>query len=136
MAADGLFDMIFGAVMGGITGGVTGGAKTGIGFIPGLGSIGRNAGGTDNWRGGLSWVGEDGPELVNLPRGAQVIPHGPSMAMAANQNSGGITIGSITIQAGSEKEGAAAARGFVTELNRHFPAAMERYQRNPLRRAG
>lgn len=38
-------------------------------FIPG------NANGTDNWRGGISWVGERGPELVNLPRGAQVIPN-------------------------------------------------------------
>jgi len=34
-----------------------------------------NALGTDNWRGGVSWVGERGPELVNLPRGAQVIPN-------------------------------------------------------------
>lgn len=34
-----------------------------------------NALGTDNWRGGLSWVGERGPEVVNLPRGAQVIPN-------------------------------------------------------------
>lgn len=34
-----------------------------------------NAGGTDNWGGGLSWVGERGPELLNLPRGAQVIPN-------------------------------------------------------------
>jgi hypothetical protein len=37
--------------------------------------IGKNALGTDNWRGGLSWVGERGPELVNLPMGAQVIPN-------------------------------------------------------------
>lgn len=37
--------------------------------------IGTNALGTDNWRGGLSWVGEKGPELVNLPMGAQVIPN-------------------------------------------------------------
>ncbi|GGA23914.1 hypothetical protein [Neptunicoccus cionae] len=37
--------------------------------------IGNNALGTDNWRGGLSWVGERGPELVNLPMGAQVIPN-------------------------------------------------------------
>lgn len=36
---------------------------------------GANALGTDHWRGGLSWVGERGPELVNLPRGAQVIPN-------------------------------------------------------------
>ena len=33
---------------------------------------GFNAGGTDNWRGGLTWVGESGPELVNLPQGSQV----------------------------------------------------------------
>jgi hypothetical protein len=34
-----------------------------------------NAMGTDNWRGGPTWVGERGPEIVNLPRGAQVIPN-------------------------------------------------------------
>jgi hypothetical protein len=34
-----------------------------------------NALGTDHWRGGMSWVGERGPELVNLPRGAQVVPN-------------------------------------------------------------
>lgn len=37
--------------------------------------VGHNAMGTDNWRGGLTWVGERGPELVNLPRGSQVIPN-------------------------------------------------------------
>ena len=36
------------------------------------GNYGRNAGGTDNWRGGLTWVGENGPELVNLPAGSQI----------------------------------------------------------------
>jgi hypothetical protein len=34
--------------------------------------VGFNAEGTDNWRGGPTWVGEKGPEIVNLPRGAQV----------------------------------------------------------------
>lgn len=42
---------------------------------PLFGGIPGNALGTNNWRGGLSWVGERGPELVNLPRGAQVIPN-------------------------------------------------------------
>ncbi len=42
--------------------------------------IGNNANGTDNWRGGLTWVGEKGPELVNLPRGSSVIPNNESMA--------------------------------------------------------
>ena len=44
--------------------------------------IGGNAQGTNNWRGGLSWVGEGGKELVNLPRGSQVFSHSQSMAMA------------------------------------------------------
>lgn len=34
---------------------------------------GYNAGGTDNWRGGWTTVGEAGPELVSLPRGARVM---------------------------------------------------------------
>lgn len=41
----------------------------------GLGKIGKNAQGTDNWSGGPTWVGENGPEIVNLPKGAQVIPN-------------------------------------------------------------
>lgn len=45
---------------------------------------GRNAAGTNYWRGGMSWVGEDGPELLDLPRGSRVIPNGKSMAMAGS----------------------------------------------------
>ena len=33
---------------------------------------GHNAGGTDYWRGGLTWVGENGPELALLPAGTQI----------------------------------------------------------------
>ena len=33
---------------------------------------GRNATGNDNWRGGLTWVGEGGPEVISLPRGSQI----------------------------------------------------------------
>lgn len=28
--------------------------------------------GSDNWRGGLTWVGENGPELVHLPQGSRI----------------------------------------------------------------
>ena len=38
------------------------------------------AGGTDSAPGGWSWVGERGPELMNIPRGAQIIPHDRSVA--------------------------------------------------------
>lgn len=39
-------------------------------------SIGNNAAGTNNWRGGLTWVGEKGPELLDLPRGSSITPAG------------------------------------------------------------
>ena len=42
---------------------------------------------TDNWRGGPTWVGENGPEIVNLPRGSQVVPN--DVAMKAT---GGISV--------------------------------------------
>lgn len=44
--------------------------------------IGANASGTNNWRGGLTWINEEGGELVNLPRGTQIIPHDVSMEAA------------------------------------------------------
>lgn len=34
---------------------------------------GYNASGNDNWRGGLTWLGENGPELAFLPRGTQIM---------------------------------------------------------------
>lgn len=52
--------------------------------------IGGNAKGTDNWRGGLTWVGEEGPELVNLPKGAQVIPN--DKAMGGGQSTVNLTV--------------------------------------------
>lgn len=60
--------------------------------------IGSNAGGTPFWRGGLTWVGESGPELVNLPRGSQVYSHEQSVQMM-----GGDTY-NVSISAGSIKE--------------------------------
>lgn len=33
----------------------------------------HNAGGTNYWKGGLTWVGENGPELVSLPRGSEIM---------------------------------------------------------------
>lgn len=38
-------------------------------------SLGNNAIGTDFWKGGATWVGERGRELVNLPRGSQITPN-------------------------------------------------------------
>ena len=58
---------------------------------------GHNAGGTPNWRGGLTWVGEAGPELVSLPRGSQVMT-------AQESRNVGTTIFNITIPAKDIRE--------------------------------
>lgn len=42
----------------------------------------RNANGTPNFSGGLTWVNERGPELINLQRGASIIPAPLSGLMA------------------------------------------------------
>lgn len=45
--------------------------------LVGLGSKkepGKNAAGTEYWSGGATWLAENGPEIVNLPRGSRVTP--------------------------------------------------------------
>ena len=59
---------------------------------------GHNAAGTDNWRGGLTWVGEAGPELVSLPRGSQIYSNQESRSMT------GVTIGTVVIEARTIRE--------------------------------
>jgi TP901 family phage tail tape measure protein len=52
------------------------------------GIVGADTGGA---RGGLTWVGEAGRELVRLPYGSTVYPHGQSEGMAASSGGGGNT---------------------------------------------
>lgn len=63
-------------------GGIVGKAKGLLGHIPGF------ATGVRNFGGGLAVVGERGPELVNLPRGADVFTNAESRKMLG----GGVTI--------------------------------------------
>jgi hypothetical protein len=55
-------------------GGTSDGGGGDIGDLTDSGSYGLpgNAGGTDDWSGGPTWVGEQGPEVLNLPRGSQI----------------------------------------------------------------
>ena len=60
-----------------------------------FGRIGGNASGTDNWKGGLTYVHEKGGELMNLPSGTQIIPHDKSLNAMYNkgkQASGGVSV--------------------------------------------
>ena len=43
----------------------------------------KNAQGTKNFKGGLSWVGEEGPELMYVPQSASIVPNGDSKSIAA-----------------------------------------------------
>ncbi|MCA6098868.1 hypothetical protein [Bradyrhizobium australafricanum] len=79
MAADNLWNSAFGGGGGGVNlfslfgGGKASNATDGIGgFGP---TVPAYASGTDSAPGGLSLVGENGPELMNVPRGAQIIPN-------------------------------------------------------------
>lgn len=63
-----------------VIGGITSAGNAASGFlshIPGL------AGGTDNWGGGVTWVGENGPELLWLPPHSAVTPNRESLRMSA-----------------------------------------------------
>lgn len=99
----GVVDFISGALEGilGLLGSIgegIGGIFTGIGtsvinsFTGGSGmDVGTNASGTSNWSGGLTRVNEQGGEIVNLPKGTQIIPHDLSRNMVGN------TIGGSTV---------------------------------------
>lgn len=75
------------AIIGMIEGAING-ALSGIPGSPKV-SIPRFATGTNFAPGGMAWVGERGPELVNLPRGSQVHTNAQSKQMAGRQNRGG-----------------------------------------------
>lgn len=49
----------------------------------------QNAAGTPDWKGGLTWVGEKGPELTWLPPHAQIYPNGTGPGGSNDNSSGG-----------------------------------------------
>lgn len=73
---------------------------------------GYNAAGDKNWRGGLTWVGESGPELVQLPRGSQIYSNQESRQLAAAGGSGTDT---RALEA-SVQENTAMLREILSEL--------------------
>ncbi len=99
------------------------------------GSIGKNANGTNNWRGGLTWVGEQGRELVNLPRGTQIhsnrsvlgleaaLKHSPTNNGSANFS---CTV-NINVQGSADES---AIRTIKEVVSREFQKNMEKFERN------
>lgn len=70
-------------------------------FAPG------NAEGTNSWQGGPTWVGERGPELINLPRGTQIIPN---QIASKSGSMGGVTVAPVFNVDASGADPAAIAR--------------------------
>jgi hypothetical protein len=85
---NGIIDMVNGVIgtingIGAAVAGIPGAPKIHIGTLPHLAT-----GGTMT-RAGMALVGENGPEVVKLPAGATVYPHG---GVPANQSGGGLHI--------------------------------------------
>lgn len=105
----------------GIFGGGLGGSSfnpTPGGFAQMLGIPGY-ASGTNFHPGGMAIVGEKGPELLNLPRGAQVMPSLPAISKGGSSSTNNITFSpSIVVQGGQGDSGA------------QVTAALKAYQRD------
>ncbi len=114
---------------GGFGAGVRGSSGLVYSAPSGAEGIGSNASGTDFWRGGLTQINEDGPEIVNLPRGSQIIPHKESMRiLAGGGRSNNIVVqkfaDQIVVQKDSDIDaiGAAFARHLMDSLqNLSYP---------------
>ncbi|MBQ1542339.1 MAG: phage tail length tape measure family protein [Caulobacteraceae bacterium] len=95
--AGGILGGLFGGGRGGGVGGGWGSSGNGgmtppinpvglPGLFSGLGGLfGHFANGSDYTPPGVAWVGENGPELVDLPRGARVTSTGRSMSLVGAQ---------------------------------------------------
>lgn len=57
--------------------------------------LGYNAGGTRNYKGGFSVVGEQGPEIMYLPQGANVYNHQESLRMAQPAGNQSVVINNV-----------------------------------------
>jgi hypothetical protein len=97
--------------------------------------VGTNANGTSYFGGGLSLVGEEGPELVNLPRGSQVFPNSRTKSLLNGMGGGnaGISVNyspQITIQGNADaKVMKTASDNSYADFERKFNALMDRRRR-------
>lgn len=71
----------------GLMSGISGAVSSGLGWV--ASKLGKNATGTKYWRGGLSLVGEHGPELVQMPSGSKVYTNTETRAIANNSSTTG-----------------------------------------------
>ncbi|WP_273687368.1 hypothetical protein [Ketogulonicigenium vulgare] len=117
-------------------GGWWGAAASALGAWTGGGKIGKNANGTNNWRGGLTQINERGGEIVDLPSGARIIPHDVSNRMADQAARSGVDVavtvgidqsGNLFVKQIAQQEAVKAA-GVVAQS---IPSKIQAYQNNP-----
>jgi hypothetical protein len=101
-------------------------------FSP-IDALAHNASGTDNWRGGATWVGENGPEIVNLPRGSQVIPNDVARGIGGGSTSV-VFAPNITIS-GASTVTQSQLRAVLDEQNRTFQSKTVRALADARRRS-
>lgn len=84
-----------------------------------------NAMGTENWRGGWTWLGENGPELGYLPPASKVLTAAQSRRVASG-NDNGMTINMpISIDAtGADSAGLARVEAQLADLRQSLPSTI------------
>lgn len=102
--------------------GVPAGAGVSI-FAPG------NASGTDSWRGGWTWVGEKGPELINVPRGSQIVPNDVATSGGVGQTNVGVTA-TVVVQGDVSEKNIAMVTAAINQLKREIPTQVASTVRN------
>jgi tape measure domain-containing protein len=120
------FDSLFKPASGGDAGGSFGSIFSGLGKIMGF------AGGTNNAPGGLAWVGEKGPELMNVPKGAQIIPNhklsAPSMPSLRGVGGGGqgvvVNFNPIIDNRGASADAVARTEQSLAKMKQELPATI------------
>lgn len=108
-----------------------------------FGKVGANANGTDGWRGGLTMVGERGPELINLRSGAQVYSNRETQRLMSGGNGGGNTKIQVDLSPDLEarvieqanKNAVAISKGQINQFNKKvLPGSVKNYTRDPKKR--
>jgi len=132
---DMLINSAFQSLFSGLGGGGGGGFWSSL-----FGGIGSNATGTNNWRGGLTSVNERGGEIMNLPRGTQIIPHDISKRMADGGGGGAQTMNfNINVDGANGDQhvidlvGQGVREG-LGQYDRQLPGRVKQINRDPRRK--
>jgi len=115
--ADKALDLALNAIFGG---GKGGGLLGGLGALLGIPGF---AEGTNSAPGGLAWVGERGPELMNVPKGAQIFPSDVSRKIAS-AGGGGTQKLDVAVTVGWSRNADGNLKPFVESVSNRMAVAV------------